>query len=253
LDLTVADPATRAGVLEAAGGLAYWAGDMEGARRLYEEALTLVRAHGGDAEVANALYNASFAYGFGGDTDTALHYAEEAWAIYRRHGDEVGMAKSRWGWGASAHAGDRDEEARTAFEEALEIYLQLDDVFMLAWVHRMLGRVLVRLGEREAARHHLGEGLRLFDAAGDVSGIILHVRDYAQMALDEGDYERALTLVGALAALQERSGLDLVTAFSEHLEGLERASEELGSHRTEQLFSQGRRLSRPELIRYARG
>lgn len=245
------DPQTRARTLEAAGGLAYWDGAFADSRGYYEEALGLLRDHGSEQDVANALYNASFAYGFGGETEPALRYAEEAREIYERKGDEAGVAKSLWAWGSSAHAGGRDEEARMAYEMALPMYERLDDTYSLGWAHRMLGTVLLRLKEPEAARPHLSAGLRIFDQSGDVSGIILHLRDFAHVAMDTGDHDRALILAGAVSTLEEESRLRLLENFSEQLEGLEESRKTVGAKKAEELLDRGRNMSRAQAVRFA--
>ncbi len=246
------DPLTRARTLEAAGGLAYWGGVMEASREHYEEALTLLRAHGSEEDVANALYNASFAYGFGGRPESGMRYAEEARQLYERLGDVAGTAKSLWGWGASAHAGGHDQRATTAYEKALAVFERLDDTFMLGWTHRMLARSLLRLGKAESARPHLDAGIGLFDANGDVSGIILHLRDFAELAILEESPERAVILAGAVRGLEDESGLRLLESFSEQLEGIDEAWDTVGDERAQELFDEGRGMSRTQAIRFAR-
>lgn len=245
------DESARMRTLEAAGGLAWWSGDMEKAKDHYEKALAILRSHGSETDLANGLYNASMPYGFSGDTTRALDYAEEAREIYERLGDEEGVAKSNWGWGASAHAAGRDAEAVVAYEKALAIYESLDDTFMLGWVHRMLGRSLLALNELESARPHLDAGIGLFDAAGDISGVILHLRDYAELAMQQEHPERAVVLAGAVRALEDESDLQLVEGFSEQVEGLDQARETLGESHAQELFDQGRNMSRSQAIRYA--
>ena len=51
----------RLRALEAAGGLAYWGGDLVAAGMHYRAAVEVARALGDDAELANALYNLFFA------------------------------------------------------------------------------------------------------------------------------------------------------------------------------------------------
>ncbi|HZD24523.1 MAG TPA: tetratricopeptide repeat protein [Acidimicrobiia bacterium] len=245
------EPSTRARTLEAAGGLAWWGGDMKQAIDHYEEALTLLRSYGSETDLANALYNASLPYGFADKTETALAYADEAREIFERLGDEEGVAKSNWGWGASAHAARRDAEAVVAYEKALEIYETLDDTFMLGWVHRMLGRSLLALNKLESARPHLDSGIGLFDSAGDISGVILHLRDYADLAMQQQDHERAVVLAGAVRAMEDESGLNLIEGFSEQLEGLDQAREAVGEKRAQELFNHGLDMSRTSAIRYA--
>jgi len=251
LTMDDADPLMRARTLEAAGGLAWWGGDMPDARALYEEALGLLRDHGSASDVANALYNASFPYGFDGNTETALAYAREALRLYRDLDEQPGIAKALWGCATAAFGDGRDADARADYQQALELYEHLDDVFMLAWSHRMLGRCLLRLGEIKEARPHLEAGIALFDQADDVSGIILHLRDCAEIAIDDGDDARTVTLVGAISSLQELSHMDLLEAFSEQLEGLDEVIDRLGPDQTAELLRRGRTMTRREAITFA--
>ena len=48
---------SRLRALEAAGGLAYWGGDIAAAGPLYGDAVVEARRLGDDAEIANAAYN----------------------------------------------------------------------------------------------------------------------------------------------------------------------------------------------------
>lgn len=247
------DPLTRTRTLEAAGGLAYWKADMQQARTYYEEALAVVRSHGSEEDVANALYNVitPYAYGAESDPETALRYADQAREMFERLGDEEGVARSNWAWGASAHAMGRDSEAVIAYEKALTIYDTLDDNFMLGWVHRMLGWSLLRLDDFESARSHFDVGISLFDAAGDISGVVLHLRDYAEMAIAQHDYERALVLAGTVQALEDESGIGMVGTSENRVEGLDQAREALGEDRAQELFNEGREMSRTRAIHYA--
>ena len=241
----------RARILEASGGLAYWAGQMEKSQRWYEEGIGIVREHGSDADLANALYGAAFAYGFGGDTDTALEYLDQAEAIYRAIGDDEGLAKTLWGWGACAQSAERFDEARPRLKQALELLETLDNTFLLAWAHWMFANVLTKLGESQQARPHLATGLELFADAGDVSGKIMLLQNYARLSIEEGDPERVAILVGALGALQDTSGMDLLTAFSEQIHGLESVFDDLGDERSTELLRTGREMSDDQVIEYA--
>lgn len=253
LEMGGEDPLTRARTLEAAGGLAYWSADMQEARTYYEEALAIVRSHGSEEDVANALYNVITPYAYGADSDPeiALRYADQTREMYEHLGDDEGVARSNWAWGASAHALGRDSEAVVAYEEALAIYEKLDETFMLGWVHRMLGWSLLRLEELDSARAHFDVGIRLFDSAGDVSGVVLHLRDYAEMAIAQRDYERALVLAGTVQALEDESGIGMVGTSENRVEGLDRARHALGHDRAEELFKEGLEMSRSRAIHYA--
>jgi non-specific serine/threonine protein kinase len=246
------EPSTsRARALEAAGGLAYWGGDMATAQRHYEDALAIARRERSEHEVANALYNAAFSYGMGLETKTALDYLDDALEIYERLGDDGGVAKVLFGWGATAQAAEMYAEIRPRVERALEILQESDNTFLLAWVHWMAGNTHVNLDEPEGARPHLKSALELFAQARDVSGITLVLTTYARLLISEGDPERAMVLIGVLAALKETSGMDLAEALSQQIEGLDRVIEDVGIERAEELIRLGREMSREQVIEYA--
>ena len=55
-------PGVRALVLEAAGGIAYWQGDLDAAGGFYQESLAMQREIGDSLSIARALYNLSFVF-----------------------------------------------------------------------------------------------------------------------------------------------------------------------------------------------
>ena len=144
----------RLRALEAAGGLAYWAGDVEAASEHYGAAVEMARALGDEGEIANALYNFFFArrpardsdewFELMRDGDTSL--LDEALEIWTRLGDEHGMGRALWGiseyYDYRGEAG-RGEEAAT---RALEIFERLGDPFWVSWSRftRAFGRVMQR-------------------------------------------------------------------------------------------------------------
>ncbi|MGH8945441.1 MAG: ATP-binding protein, partial [Acidimicrobiia bacterium] len=144
----------RARALEAAGGLAYWGGDMTSAQRHYEEGLGIVREHGSAADLANALYNTAFAYGFGGRTEMALPYLDQALEIFRGLGDRDGMAKCLWGWGACAQVANMQQAARPRLEEALDVLAVSENTFQVGWANWVMANVLFKLDEADASRPH---------------------------------------------------------------------------------------------------
>lgn len=251
LDMEHADSSTRLPALEAAGGLAWWGGDMDASRNFYEEALQLTRPSGDKALIANAAYNLAFPMGYSGFTEQGLAAAEEARALYEILDDEAGVAKALWAWGVVAHRAGRESEARSAYEEAISLLERLEDHFGLAWAYRMLGTTLINLGEPDQAIMRLSAGMKLFEDVGDLSGVVLHLRDFAQLAINAAEDERAMTLVGCLKALEEETAVRLVDDSSEQLTGLSQVEERLGHDRTEELLDRGRNMSRRQAVRFA--
>ena len=131
--------------------------------RRYREALELWRAIGDEAEIANALYNASFTYAVPTDRSGRTRgrrrrrdrprLPREARELYRELGDAGGEANVLWG--------DRQlpllpeppgPAAIDEFREALEIFRRIGDLTMEAWALHMLGTALLR--QRQRRRGH---------------------------------------------------------------------------------------------------
>jgi predicted ATPase/class 3 adenylate cyclase len=218
-----APAADRSRALEAAGGLAYWQGDFEAARAHYERALTLERANGEDAAVANALWNLSFTYSVtGADPETARRLVEESLALYRRAGDRAGTARALFALGNVWYFQGRLEPAREAYAESLALERGLADEFALGWALYMLALAEQGLGGGTEAARLYREAFEVFSAAGDVSAGIMCLNALADVASADGDLMRAARLAGAAAALEAKTGAALASfaVRQEHREGL---------------------------------
>ena len=163
--------------MEALGGIAWWQADIPAMAGFYQEALERWRSTGDRAEIANALYNASFSYVFmGPGADAAnldpdrkgLALMEEALAIYRELDDKHGSANAIWAVGNWYHFHQQRDVALASFREALDLFSATSDETMVAWAHHMLGTAHLgprpgRRGGRSTSR--LGHGLASFRRA----------------------------------------------------------------------------------------
>jgi len=87
-------PEARMEALEAAGGVAYWQGDMEAAAAWYGQCIELTRSHGDRRALANALYNAAFPKMVdSSDPEGGRALVDEALPIFRELGDRAGVAR----------------------------------------------------------------------------------------------------------------------------------------------------------------
>ncbi|HEU0244959.1 MAG TPA: tetratricopeptide repeat protein [Candidatus Limnocylindrales bacterium] len=248
----------RARTHEVLGGIAYWQGDFPGARPHYEEALALWRAEGDRAEIANALYNLSFTF----TLDTALDEAErgvareiinESLALNRELGNDRGLADALWGLGVLYYFANDNEPAADAFEQARVLYHRLGERTQEAWALHQLGSARLKLGQLEIARPLLREGLRLFEAAGDVSAMTLLLDDLAAVAAAEGDVPRGARLQGLSIRLQASTGAALAGVVQWRFEELTRpdASRLLTAADLERFRAEGATLPLPTGVRYA--
>ncbi|HVH63515.1 MAG TPA: tetratricopeptide repeat protein [Candidatus Dormibacteraeota bacterium] len=203
-------PADRARALEAAGGVAYWQGEMDAAQVYYDEALELTRPAGDERALANALYNASFPRNVGRtDLPRARDLLDEALSIYRRLDDEHGIARCLWALGQIHYKLEDFPEAIVAIDEAIKLFRQQGDRFGLGWAVFVRGSIYLRMNDVEAARLREREALEIFAAAEDVSGAVLVLTSLAEVARREGDALRAARLAGAAAGQEASSGTGL--------------------------------------------
>jgi predicted ATPase/class 3 adenylate cyclase len=247
-------PPSRALALEAAGGIAYWQGDLDAARGLYEEALARQRDLGDAASIARALYNFSFVFFVRPDDyGRAAALLDESLALYAQLGDDAGVARTHWALGSIAHYQADYQSARRHLDLCLPTFRRLDDRFSLGWALHLLGVVAVKTGAFAEARAAFREALSLFAEAADVSGIALLLDDLSSLALAEGDVPRAARLAAGAAALQKQSGTGLAEVLHQ-VEGRSRPGEKSVDEATVRAaWAEGQAMPRDRMIAYALG
>ncbi len=211
------EPVIRARFAEAFGGTAYWQSDAPAARRWYGEALAIWRSIGDPREIANALYNRSYAdlivimdgTWVPGNLENGRAMLEEALAIYRELGDGAGEGNIVWGLGSYYFFTADATSAEPWFRRALELHRAGGRRTMEAWSLHMLTLALV--GQKDFVQaHETGRhALRHFQEVGDISGLTQSLDNLAIIATAEGDMDRAGRLWGAARQLQASSGADL--------------------------------------------
>ena len=199
----------RAAALEAAGGIAYWQADSEGARTWYEEALELARASEDESRIANAIYNLTFTFTLEHEDQVkAQSLAEEAVAIYRRLGDEAGIGRALWGL-ANSHYFFRDflGGIDTA-KEALAYFRRTGDRFMIGWSLYILAIYNLTIDPSQM-RVALEEALPLFTETEDKSSYGLIFDAFGALYFTEGDVRRSVQLGGFASAAEANTGTGL--------------------------------------------
>jgi predicted ATPase/class 3 adenylate cyclase len=243
-------PPERLQALEAAGGLAYWQGDMDAAQGFYDESLELTRRVGDKRAIANAIYNDVFPMLVRRtQMDRARALLREALPLFQELNDEVGVGRSYWGLGNADYFQQIYEPARQQLETGEAIFRRLDDRFDLAWSIHTLGLVAVKMGAVEVAKRHFLEALHLFIDAQDVSGITLQLDNLSVIARHEGDPVRATRLAAAAATQQATTGTGLGGLLSQQ-EG-RTGREGLGESEAARAWAEGKALTLEQAIAYA--
>jgi predicted ATPase/class 3 adenylate cyclase len=243
-------PEAYARALEAAGGVAYWQGDLRAAETWYAEALAIQRARQDRAAIAEAAYNLSFVYWFERNFDPARALLEESLGLFEALGDRAGIAKTHWAFTSQEYGAGNYAAARRHLDVCLPIFRALNDRFGLGWALHDLGLIDIKEGHYDQAHTALAEGLKLFADARDVSGLALLLDDLCQLAVAEGQLERAARLAGGAAALQASSGTDLATLFN-IFEGRSRPGEQAGGQAAlTAAWEEGRAMPVDQLVAY---
>jgi predicted ATPase/class 3 adenylate cyclase len=246
-------PAERLQALEAAGGVAYWLGQMEAASVFYEEALIIARGRGDPAEVAQALFDLSFTYIMPRtEMLRAKELVEESLALFQQLGDEAGVMRALWARGTLNWFREAWPQAAADFGESLLRARTIRDAYWTSWSLHMLAATETQSGDFDAAREHLLEALGLLESSGEITGIVLVFDDFARLAGRMGDLPRAARLTAAARRLQDETEAFLADFTNELYVGY-RDADPTDPDDAARYAAEGRALSLEEGIAYARG
>ncbi len=245
------EPAERVGAIFAAGGMAYWQGDMETTKEMYGEALELARAADDPRTLALALYNNAFPTAILGNLDGGRQLLEESLAVARELGDSSLIGEVLWGFGTILWFAGEKQAAEPWYDRALEALEGSDSVFVVGWAHHMRGLLRIEKGEFAGARDDLQTSMKLFAEDDDLSGMVLSLQHFAVLALGEDDVDRALRLAGAAVEAQEVSETGMLELVQNRVPGLAEASTRVGSERAEELLAEGRAMPLKQAVAYA--
>ena len=143
----------------------------------------------------------------------------------------------------------RPEAALGHLREARALAGRFDHAGLSAWSQVQLGLLALARGLPEEARTLLDEGLELSWASHSTRNVTLCLTAFAQLALVQGDGERAALLAGAAEGLRQRVGL---RAWPPQQQGeaqmVAHIRQVLAEDRFDQEFAAGVRLSRRQAI-----
>jgi len=240
----------RLALLDGAGGVAWWMGNIAAADGFYEEQVDLARSLGEPRSLANALFNLSHSRVIGSDPAASEAIRAETIRQFEAIGDARGAA--RVGWIAANVLTVTDPAAATELlEDLLARYIELDDTFYIAMASGTLSWSLIGTGQYEAALHHALLTFELAREARDIGATTFGVREVQIVFHLLGGFRSAAILEGAFEFLTNRYGISTPPAFSEHARriwpGPEALRNELGADTYETLRSAGAAMTLDEV------
>jgi predicted ATPase len=147
----------------------------------------------------------------------------------------------------------RLEDALGHLREARALAGQFDHAGLSSWSQVQLGTLALARGRPEEAKALLDEGLELSLATHSTRNVTLCLTAFAQLALTQGEGERAARLAGAADGLRQRVGLRAWPLQEQGEAQLVAAIRQaLGADRFDQAFAAGVQLNRQQAIAAAR-
>ena len=197
-------PEARLGALDAAGGIAYWQGEILPSRAWYHAQGALAEEINDERGLAEARYNESFTYTLDPEApELGRELANEALERFRKLGDRHGEGKALWGVVNSYVFAEDAGPALELVNQAIDIARELDDRFQLGWGLFTKGLILNKAGDRPAARASYEEAMGIFRQTDDLTGYALVLDGLAVVEWGEGDRELAMKIAGAAAEIQD--------------------------------------------------
>jgi predicted ATPase/DNA-binding SARP family transcriptional activator len=183
-------------------------GNYEAAKALYQESLAISRELGDRRGIAWSLASLGNVFLVQGDLAATRTLFEESLALYRELGDKGGIAYSLYCLGGLAYSQRDFDAARTLLQESLALYRETRNFFL---IHALgaLGHVEREVGDYARASALYQESLRLRREMRNVWFIVCSLEDFASLAGRQGQYERAVRLLGAAEALCATLGCPL--------------------------------------------
>ncbi|HEY5521421.1 MAG TPA: tetratricopeptide repeat protein [Candidatus Limnocylindrales bacterium] len=197
---TDADAHARA--LTALGGVVYWQGLPQQARRIYEQAVTLYRSAGDRPGEANALFDLAFTVAIDGEAAEARRLLDESSAIYHELGDEPGWIEVRQGMSVALMERDL-VRARDIARDLVPDLRRVGLTFRLADTLSLLTTLEIQLGDAPAARDWLMQAIPIYRVIGDLSANIGVLQFGAGLLLLEGRPVDAARLAGTVQAIRD--------------------------------------------------
>jgi tetratricopeptide (TPR) repeat protein len=203
----------RAQALSNAGSLAQAQGDLDGARRFQERALTIIKevdTEGGQRGMAHILNRLGIIAYLQGDIERAVELQEDALGRFRDLDDKGAIATTLNNLGVNAEAQGDYARARALYQEALVLQREAADTQSIAIYLSNLGGIARLQGDVAAAVDYCHESLLLWRELQDRWNTVATWLEVGRLASLWGKHERAARLFASGEALAEAVGASLV-------------------------------------------
>ena len=189
---------TRAHALRAYGGCTDIAGDDEAATHLYEHSLALFSQLGDEHGRAVLLHRLGIQAMRRSELERAGELVKASHAIHERSDDRWGLAQTIGTLGALARDAGDDARALELIAKSASLARELCIPWWESGMLTELAQLALNAGSLDEARTRAREALALADRIRDRSGRVFGVGLFARLAVEEGQFELAGRLWGAI-------------------------------------------------------
>ena len=207
----------RADALAAAGGAAYFTGDLEQAIELFSEGLALCRELDDRKRTARMLARLGPPLYVAGRADEGERYVEEAVAINREIGYQFGLVESLHILSGAYRERDDLAGCQELLEESLGIAREIDDELWIGWDLGMLASIARLRGDVKRAWALGCEALVRARQRNSMFTVLGGLAELAVIAALSGDRRRAALLWGAVERLNAELGPTLFATERDEL------------------------------------
>jgi non-specific serine/threonine protein kinase len=242
----------RAYGLNVAGFMAYVQGDTAAAVPLLEESLELNEALGDRSGANFSLLRLGIGLYYNNDLERALTILDRALSRYRESGDRIGIYISAYELAEALTSGGDYARATALHQESLALKQQQGDAWHIALSYFGLGLLAWCQGDHRLAVTRLRESIELRQALEEWWGLTRALEALAWVEASRGDLRRAAHLMGAAAAMLERSSTALSPNYLVHHEQcLQTVTMGLSPTEFRSAWTAGYRLPATQAVRYA--
>ncbi len=196
--------------------LAQVQGEIDEARRLYEQGLEINKQLGNESGIAISLHQLAMLAQVQGEIDEARQLYEQSLEIKKKLGDQSGMAITLHQLAMLAQDQGEIDEARRLYDQSLEINKRLGNQSDMASTLHQLANLAKDQGEIDEARRLYDQSLEIKKRIGDQRGIGSTLHQLATLAQDQGEIDEARRLYDKSLEIKKRLGDQSGIAISLH-------------------------------------
>jgi tetratricopeptide (TPR) repeat protein len=241
----------RARALLLAGDFASYRGDSSQQTSLIQQALALAQKLGDKKRIAWALMEMGMIER-NRNSPEAFEFLTESLALFQELNENLWVCRVSYLLAETYLTNGNAEAAKPLWKQGLDLCRMEDDKFHIAWGLEGVGNVERLEGHYEQAKELYTESLKLKVDVMDKVGIIYSLEAFAQLALSQKQFRRAVVLWGA--AEQQRKKLHMLVDPLRKASlaiSIATARSQLGENVLTTAWDEGQRMKMQEAIEYA--